>query len=220
MRKAQFFIFVILLGTLCIASSAPAQSGYGVAEERVATSSSAADVSIVKVYGPAPLTDLARQAIMEKQPDVKVETYYKPLKNKVYIEGTTGSSYMSLSPQRVHRMEAARSKGKSVYAALCAQQRKVVQNTTGVENKWVRVERKQVRTTRTVRVVAAPPPPIIVPAVSVGYFAGPPYPYYGYRAWWGPRYYGYYGGWRGHRYYHGYHGYRGGYRTSHASWHH
>ncbi|MCE5242860.1 MAG: hypothetical protein ABFD98_08150, partial [Syntrophobacteraceae bacterium] len=179
-----------------------AQTGYRVEEERRVTTSREADRPVVKVYGPDALTGLAGQAIREQRSDVTVETYYKPLKNKVFIEGTSGSDYMPLSPKRVDRMEAARAKGGSVYAALCTEQKGVIRKTVGGDKGWVRLERKKTRVTRYVRTICPPPPAVFVPAVRVGVLVGgpcvtvgPPYPVYGYRA---------YGAWGVHRdhYYH------------------
>ena len=212
MKKTGFFLIVVLWAILCVASSSRAQTGTRVVEERVVTSSHEADSSVVKVYGPDGLTELAGQAIREERPGVVVETYSKPLKNKVYIEGTTGTGYMALSPARVNRLEKARDQGGSVYAALCSQQKGVIQKTVGKDSGWTRIERKKVRTTCYVRRVCPPPPVVFVPAVNVGYYVGGPYPVYaygyGYRGYgvWGAPYYPYYRGGRGYHPGHGGHG--------------
>lgn len=103
MKKGMFFFIVALVGVLALASACPAQTG----EEREAAYSRDASRS-VEVYGPQPLADLAGQAIQENRPDVVVVEHYKPLRHKVWIEGTTGSGYMPLSPKRVRLMEAAK----------------------------------------------------------------------------------------------------------------
>ena len=97
MRKAKFFFIMIVWGILGVASASWAQTGYRIEEERQVTSSREADISVVKVYGPDVLTDLAKRAIQEERPDVAIETYYEPLKNKVWIEGKTGAGYSVLS---------------------------------------------------------------------------------------------------------------------------
>ena len=183
MRKAKFFFIMIVWGILGVASASWAQTGYRIEEEREVTSSREADISVVKVYGPDVLTDLAKRAIQEERPDVAIETYYEPLKNKVWIEGKTGAGYMPLSPKRVERMQAARAKGGSVYSALCSQQKGVIQKTVGVENEWVRIERREYRTERRicyVRPICPPPLAICVPPVNVGFVIGGHYPFYGY----------------------------------------
>ena len=216
MRKAKFFFIMILWGILGVALASWAYTGSRTEEEPEVTSSREADTSVVKVYGPDALTELAKGAIQEKRPDVAIETYYKPLKNKVWIEGTTGAGYIPLSPGRVDRMEAARAKGGSVYSALCSQQKGVIQKTVGVERDRVRVERKEYRTIRRkyyVRPICPPPPAICVPLVNFGFVIGGPYPFYGYRA------YGMWGG-HGHQVYRGGRGYRSfhaAYRDHHAS---
>lgn len=201
MKKAKFFLVMAVWGILGVTLTSWAQTGYRLEEEREVTSRREADVSAVRVYGPDGLTDLVRQAIQEEWPDVAVETYYKPLKNKVRIEGATGTGYMPLSPKRVERMQAARAKRGSVYAALCSQQKGVIQKTVGEASDWVRIERKEYRTERRVcyaRPMCPPPPPpaVFVPPVNVGVVIGGPYPPYGYRA---------HGMWGGR----GDHGYRG-----------
>ncbi len=199
MKKVKLFLIVIAWAVFGLALTAWAQTGYRVEGKRVETSSREADFSVVRVYGPRALTELAQQAIQEKRPDVAVETYHEPLRNKVRIEGTTGTGYMPLSPKRVERMRAARAKGGSVYEALCSQQRGVIQKTVGEASDWVRIERREYRTERRicyVRPICPPPPPIVlVPPVNVGVAIGRPYSWHGYPA---------YGTWVGR----GDHGYR------------
>ena len=192
------------------------QTGYRIVEKRGVTSSREADIPVVKVYGPDVLTDLTRQVIQEKRPDVAIETYERPLKDKVWVEGTTGAGYMPLSPERVDRMQAARAKGGSVYSALCSQQKGMIQKTVGVERVSRRVERNEYRTVirrHYVQPICTPPTTICVSPVNVGFVIGGSYPIYGYGA---------YGIWGDHRY----HDYRGtkeylsfheGYRGHHVS---
>lgn len=192
MRKTKFIFVMILWGILSAASSSPAQTGYGIEGGGGAESVPEAVGPVVRVYGPDALTELTREAIQEKRPDVAVETYYQPLDNKVWIEGTGGSDYMSLSPGRVGRLEAAKGKGKSVYSALCSQQKGVIQKTVGIPAERVRVERKVVyRKTCCVRTICPPPPAVFVPMVNVGFVVGGTYPVYGYRTYaaWGVHHY-------------------------------
>lgn len=200
MKKAECFLIMIFWGVFGLALTSWAQTGYRIEEERVGTSSREADISVVRVYGPQALTELAKRAIQEERPDVAVETYYEPLKNKVRIEGTSGTGYMPLSPKRVERMRAATAKGASVYAALCSQQKGVIQKTVGAGSDWVRIERREYRAERRicyVRPICPPPPPtVFVPPVNGGVVIGRPYPLNGYRG------YGMWVSW-------GDHGYRG-----------
>lgn len=207
MKKGMFFFIAALVGVLAMASACPAQTG----EEGEAAYSRDANRS-VNVYGPQPLADLAGQAIQENRPDVVVVEHYKRLNHKVWIEGTTGSGYMPLSPKRVRLMEAAKAGGRSVYAALCEEQKGVIQRTVGVRTVCRPVEREYRVVTRTyyVRPVypPPPPPPVYVYPANVAYGCVGCYPFYaygGYAGWRGS--YGWYGG--GYRYYHG--GYRGAY---------
>jgi hypothetical protein len=209
MRKPKFFFIMTVLGILCLGVTSWAQAGYRAEEEWEVTSSR----QTVKVYGPDVLTKLAARAIQEERPDVAIETYYKPLKNKVWIEGTTGNGYMSLSPQRVDRLQAARAKGGSVYSALCTQQKGVIQKTVGEESDWVRVEPKKSRARRYVRTICPPAPAILVPfvpMVNVGVIVGSSYRFHGYRA---------YGIWGHHRYHYGrgFRSFHRAYRSHHAS---
>lgn len=202
MKKATFFLVIIVWGILGVTMNSWAQPGYQIEGEREVASSREAGSSVVRVYGPDTLTELAREAIQEERPDVAVETYYEPMRNKVRIEGTTGTRYMPLSPKRVERMQTARAKGGSVYAALCSEQKGVIQKTVGEGSDWVRIERREYRTERRichVRPMCPPPlpPAIFVPPVNVGFVIGGPYPPTGYRA---------YGIWGGR----GDHGYRAG----------
>jgi hypothetical protein len=96
-RKAKFFFIMIVWGILGVALASWARRGYRIEEEREVTSSREAEISVVKVYGPDVLTELAKRAIQEERPDVAIETYYEPLKNKVWIEGTTGAGYAALT---------------------------------------------------------------------------------------------------------------------------
>ena len=180
------------------------------------TSSREANIPVVKVYGPDVLTDLTREAIQEKRPDVAIETYDRPLTDKVWVEGTTGAGYIPLSPERVGRMQAARAKGGSVYSALCSQQKGIIHKTVGVERVSHRVARNEYRTVirrHYVQPICLPPPTIYVQPVNVGVVIGGGYPIYGYRA---------YGMW-GDRHHHDYWAARGslpshaGYRGDHIS---
>jgi len=129
MKKGKFF-FIILCGILSVVSTSWAQTGSRI---EGATNSREADSPVVNVYGPDVLTDLAGQAIQEKRPDVVIVQYYKPLKNKVLIEGTTGSGYMPLLPKRVSLLQAANARGGSVYSALCSEQKGVINKTVGMK---------------------------------------------------------------------------------------
>lgn len=199
MKKGKLF-FIILLGILTVVSASWAQTGSRF--EEVANSREA-DSPVVNVYGPAVLTDLAAQAIQEKRPDVVIVQQDKPLKNKVLIEGTTGTGYMPLSPKRVGLLQAAKARGGSVYSALCGEQKGVIKKTVGMKKVVAnRVEWKEYRTeTRKnyVQPVYPPPPAVYVSPVSVVYSLGGYYPFYGYRGYGG---YPYYRGWRGYRSFH------------------
>jgi hypothetical protein len=209
MKKKMFFSIAALWGILAVVSAPRARAGADFVGEHQADHSRDTYRS-VNVYGPEVLTDLAGLAIQEKRPDVVVVEHYKPLKHKVWIEGTTGSGYMPLSTKRAHRMEAAKSRGGSVYSALCDEQKRIIQETVGVTRVYRHVVRECRTVTRTcyVRPVyfAPPPPPVCVYPVAYG-FGGPCYAYGGYAGW--GRYP--YGGWGGYRYYRGgYGGYRSG----------
>lgn len=212
MKKGTFFFIVAMGGALAVVSASFAQTGSGLTEERDAAYSRDAERS-VNIFGPEALTDLAGQAIQEKRPDVVIVEHYKPLRRKVWIEGTTGSGYMPLSPKRVRLMEAAGARGKSVYSVLCGEQKRVIERTVGIK----RVVRPVVREYRIVtryyvRPVYIPPPPpqsCVYPVNAFFCFRGfyPFYAYGGYGRW--PDRYPRYGGWAGYRYYRG--GYRGYY---------
>jgi hypothetical protein len=166
MKKGKLF-FIILCGILSVVSASRAQTE---SRSEGVTNSREADSPVVNVYGPEVLTDLAGQAIQEKRPDVVIVQYYKPLKNKVLIEGKTGSDYMPLSPKRVGLLQAAKAKGGSVYSALCSEQKGVIKKTVGMKKVAHRVERKEYRTeTREyyVQPVYPPPPAAYVTPVSV-----------------------------------------------------
>lgn len=94
----------------------------------------------------------------------------------MWIEGTTGSGYMALSPKRVRLMEAASTRGGSVYAALCEEQQRVIQSTVGIRRVFRAVEREYRVETRTyyVRPVyfSPPPPPVCVYPANVVYGYG------------------------------------------------
>ena len=119
MKKGKFF-FIILLGILTVVSASWAQTGSRFEE---AANSREADSPVVNVYGPAVLTDLAAQAIQEKRPDVVIVQQDKPLKNKVMIEGTTGTGYMPLSPKRVGLLQAAKARGEAFIRHFAANRR-------------------------------------------------------------------------------------------------
>ncbi len=206
MKKGKFF-FIILCGILGVVTASWAQTG---SQSEEVTSSSEADSPVVNLYGPDVLTDLAGQAIQEKRPDVVIVQYDKPLKNKVLIEGTTGSAYMPLSPKRVGLLQAAKARGGSVYSALCSEQKGVIQKTVGMKKVVHRVERNEYRTeTRqyrqyNVQPAYPPPPAVYISPVSVVYGIGGYYGFYGYRGYgrWGYGRHPYYRGWRGHRSFH------------------
>ncbi len=202
MKKGLFFFLLIPGVVLVLVSVSRAQTGSGFVQGREPVYHRDAKQS-VNVYGPERLTDLAGLAIQEKRRDVVIVEHYKPLGSKVWIEGTTGSAYMPLSPKRVRLMETARDHGRSVYSALCSAQQKVIQRTVGIR----RVYRPVVREYRVVRkyyvqpvYVAPPPPPVRVYPVVYG-FGGfyPVYSYGSYGGWPGR----YHGGWGGYRYYRG-----------------
>jgi hypothetical protein len=183
MRKGKFF-FITLWGILGVASASWAQTGSGV------TNSPEANPPVVNVYGPDVLTDLAGQAVQEKRPDVVIVQNYKPLKNKVLIEGTTGSGAMPLSPKRLRLLLAAKARGESVYSALSSEQKGVIKKTVGTKKVVHRVERKEYRTeTREyyVHPVYAGPPAVYVPPAGVGFGVCGCYRFYGYRGYgrWG-----------------------------------
>jgi len=205
MKKGKLF-FIILLGILSVASASWAQT---VSRPEGATNSRDADSPVVNVYGPDVLTDLAGQAIQEKRPDVVIVQNYKSLKNKVLIEGTTGSGYMPLSPKRVGLLQAAKARGGSVYSALCSEQKRVIKKTVGMKKVVHRVERREYRTeTREyyVQRIYPPPPAVYVPPAGFGFGIGGYHGFYGHRGYgrWGyGRYpYSHYRGWRGHRSFH------------------
>jgi hypothetical protein len=181
-EKGKFFFIIIAWGILGVASASWAQTGYRFEEERELTYGRGAGFSVVKVYGPDVLTELAGEAIQERRPDVSIKTYYKPLKGKVWIEGTTGSHYMSLSPKRVDLMQTARAKGESVYSALCSQQKGVIQHTLGMKQVSRREEYRTETRIYYVQPICPPPPPIAIwaPPVNVGFVIGGHYPFYGY----------------------------------------
>lgn len=212
MKDERFFLILIVCGILGFASVSPAQTGNRSGAEDGAAHSREADSQVVKVYGSEVLTELTAQAILERRPDSVVVRHYKPLKNKVWIEGTTGSDYMPLTPQRVKLMQAARDQGGSVYSALCSEQKEVIHQTVGVEKASRRVERKEYRRQYYVRPVCPPPPPVCVAPVNAGFYADGYYPFYGY----GGYGYGGYGWWRGGRYPYYHHGW-GGYHSYHHS---
>ncbi len=201
MAKYILSFLFIALGILGLTSASSAQTSRG------------ANSSVVKVYGPDVLTDLVGQAILEKRPDAVVVRHDKALRNKVWVEGPTGSGYVPLSPKRVRLMQAARAGGGSVFAALCDEQKGVVQQATGIREGSRRVVRKEYREEYHVRAVS-PPPAVYAPAVNVvvgGYY--PFYGYGGYYGWWRDGRHHYYSGWGGHRYYnHGGHRPSGSYR--------
>lgn len=208
MKKGMLFLIVILGGILTVVSASWAQTGSEFMDGRgVAYSRDA--VEPVNLYGPKVLTDLAGQAIEEKRPDVEIVEHYEPLRHKVWIEGTTGSDYMPLSPKRVRLMEATRARRGSVYSVLCSEQKRVIERTVGIRRVCAPAVREYRIVTRYyVRpvYVPPPPPPVSIYPVNVGFgFGGfyPPYAYGGYGRW--PGRYPYYGGWGGYR------SYRGGY---------
>lgn len=188
----------------------------GLTSASLAQTSREANSSVIKVYGPDMLTDLVGQAVLEKRPDAVVVRHDKALRNKVWVEGPTGSGYVPLSPKRVKLMHAARARGGSVFAALCDEQKGVIQQATGIREVSRRIVRKEYRTEYYARAVSPPPPPpaVYVPPVNVvfdGYY--PFYGYGGYYGWWRDGRHHYYPGGGGHRYYnHGGHRPSGGYR--------
>lgn len=190
MKKRAFLFIVVAWGILWMPSSSSAQPGYLFGEEPEPARARGGNSSVVKVYGPDELTELAGLAIRERRPDVSIDTSYQPLKNKVWIEGTTGSDYMPLSPKRVSLLQAARANGRSVYAALCSQQKAVIQNTVGMQQTFRREEYRTEARVIYVRPIGPPPPPlaVYVPPVPIGIFWGGGYPFYGYRGagYWGP----------------------------------
>ncbi|MGC8490211.1 MAG: hypothetical protein ACP5SH_00600 [Syntrophobacteraceae bacterium] len=208
MKRGLFFFLIIPGVVLGLISVSRAQTESGFAQGREAGYHRDAKQS-VNVYGPERLIDLAGQAIQERRRDVVIVEHYKSLRHKVWIEGTTGSGYMPLSPKRVRLMEAARNHGRSVYSALCSDQQKVIERTVGITRVYhpvVREYRVEKRYYVQPVYVEPPPPPVYVyPAV---YGFGGFYPAYSYRSYggWSGRYYG---GWGGYRYYHG--GYGGHY---------
>jgi len=218
MKRGRFSLIFIVCGILCLSSASWAQTESR--WEQVA-SSGEANSPVVRVYGPDVLTDLAERAIQERRPDVAIVKYHESLKNKVRIEGTTGSGYMQLSPKRVNIVQAAVARGGSAYSALCNEQKGVIQRTVGTEKVTRRVERKEYRRRVYVQTVCPPSPVVYVAPVSVGYAFGGYYPFLGYTGYAGYRGYAGYGGygaWRG-----GHHGYyRGGmgYHSSHQGGHH
>lgn len=183
MKKGTCFFIIVAWAILGTSTASWGQQGYRFEEDRELRAVGEPGQAVVKVYGPDALTDLAAQAIEEQRPGVAVETYYKPLKDKVLIEGTTGSGTMPLSPKRVGLMQAARARGKSVYAALCEQQKGVIQQTVGRSQVS---RREEVRTETRVYYVRPfcppPPPPFVVcpPPMPVGVAIGAPFPFYGY----------------------------------------
>lgn len=211
MKKGKFLFLIIACGILGLASAPLAQTDYRSEAEQEVTYSRQADSPMVKLHGPDALTDLAAQAILEKRPGITIERHHKSLKNKVWIEGTTGSDYMPLSPKRVNRMRAARDKGESVYSALCAQQKDVIEQTVGTDDASRHVEWKVYRERRRARAICPPPPVVCVPRANVGVVVGgyrPVHRYGAYGQWRGGRY-PYYRGVRGYRSFH--YGYRGHY---------
>ncbi len=206
MKKGAFLFIVVAWGILWMAASSSAQPGYPFEEEPELAYAAGGSASVVKVHGPDELTELAGQAIREKRPDVLIDTYYKPLKNKVWIEGTTGSDYMPLSPKRVSLLQAARANGRSVYAALCSQQKGVIHNTVGMQQAFRREAYRTEARVVYVRPVCAPLPPlaVYVPPVPVGVYWGGGYPFYGYRGpgYWGPRHRPFFHGGGGHHPWH------------------
>ncbi|ABK16765.1 hypothetical protein Sfum_1071 [Syntrophobacter fumaroxidans MPOB] len=211
MKKGKFLLLIIVCGILGMASASLAQTEYQSEVEQEVTYSRQAESPVVKLHGPDALTDLAAQAIREKRPGVTIERHHKSLKNKVWIEGTTGSDYMALSPKRVNRMRAARDKGESVYSALCAQQKDVIEQTVGTEDASRHVEWKMYRERRRARAICPPPRAVCVPRANVGVVVGGYRPVYRYGAygWWRGGRYPYYHGVRGYRSFH--YGYRGHY---------
>lgn len=216
MTKWKSSLIIIAWAILGIMPVSWAQTGSR--WERAAYNNEAGQ-SVVRVYGPDALTDLAEQAILEKRPDVAVVKYSEQLANKVRIEGTTGSDYMPLSPKRVKVLKAARARGGSVYSALCSEQKGVIHRTVGVKKVTRTVERKVYRTRYYTRVVCLPPPAVYVAPVSAGYAVGGYYPFYGYAGYggWGVGGYGgYYAGGFGHRsFHHGGHHHSGGFHRGH-----
>jgi len=197
MRQGKFFYIIIVWGVLGAVSASWAQTG---SRFKGATSGREADFSVVNVYGPDELTELAGQAIQEKRPDVAIVEYYKPLKNKVWIEGTAASEYMPLSLKRAGILQAARARGESVYSALSGEQKGVIKRTVGMKKVARGVERKKYRAeTRKyyVRLIYPPPPVVYFPGAGVGLGIGGYYPFYGYRSYGGWEYgrYPYYRGW-------------------------
>ncbi len=64
MKKGKLFFIIIMWGILGVAVASWAQTGQR-ADGRVVTYSREADSSVVMVYDPDPLAELARQAIQE-----------------------------------------------------------------------------------------------------------------------------------------------------------
>lgn len=207
MKRAMFFFVVALWAIPAAVPVCRAQTGPGAVDGSEVAYSPNAGHS-VDVYGPKVLTDLAGQAIQERRPDVVVVEHYKALRHKVWIEGTTGSGYMDLSPKRVRLMEAASTRGGSVYAALCEEQQRVIQSTVGIRKVSRSVEREYRVETRTyyVRpVYSPPPPPVCVYPATVVYGFGGAYPFYAYGGY-GGRPDPHYRGRGGYGYYHGEYG--------------
>lgn len=217
-------------GTTGPAAEPLPQAEYRDWTEREAAYGPRSDMPLVKVYGPEPLTRLAALAIHEKRPDVDIEQFDQPLQDKVWIEGTAASDYMSLSPKRVNHLEAARDKGQSVYSALCRQQKSVIRQTMGLKPPTRHVERKVYRSRYYARAVC-PPPVVCAPRMYVGFGVAAYRPVYGYGGWYGWRggtygwrggHYGFYRGGGGHGYTRhghggGFVGHGGAYRGHYAS---
>jgi hypothetical protein len=195
MEKRKLCFLVMVLGTLGVASVPCAQTQYRVEERKPATPSVWSDRSLVRIYGPDALTELAAQAIHEKRPHVGIERYRKALKNQVWIEGTTGADYMPLSRRRVDLMRDARARGESVFAALCNEQKGIIEMTVGMKDVPPPVEREYYRTEIRRYYVGPmcplpPPPAVFIPAVNAGAVIGAHFPVYGYGSsggWWGMR---------------------------------
>jgi len=201
MKKLKFFFVIILCAMFGVLSTTWDRGGSG----SEAAYSRESGFSVVNVYGPDKLTELAGQAIQEKRPDIAIVKYYKPLKNKVWIEGTTGAEYMLLSPERVDLMQAAKAKGKSVYSALCSEQNGVIDKTVGTKPVVPRVERDEYRTEKYhIRPICPLPPVIWIPPADVGCGVAGYYPLYGFGRYgkWGDGRYSYYRGRGGYRYLH------------------
>lgn len=184
MKHKELFLTITVWGILGVAWASWAQSGSPYHESLGVAYGREAGNAAVKLHGPDLLTGLVEQAIREKRPNVAVEIHYEPLQNKVRIEGTTGSGTVPLSPKRVELMQAARREGRSVYAALCSEQKGVIERTVGMKSVPRHVEREAHRIEETVcfsyvQPICPLPPPQVLCALPVGVFIGVPPLYVG-----------------------------------------